>query len=113
LPFHVRRSGLSHPDESSSRSWNSDSSHETSKHKFEDHAAAPHVLRDIGEDAKRPGDLNRGRRSLTNLVEGLFVRASAKYLFKNLFQNSIYFTQREYRFGIFKRELIRAEGFLR
>jgi hypothetical protein len=33
---------------------------------------------------------------------GLFVRASAKYIFKNLFQNSIDFTQREYRFAIFK-----------
>jgi hypothetical protein len=33
---------------------------------------------------------------------GLFVRAWAKYLFKNLFQNSIYFTRREYRFAIFK-----------
>ena len=32
---------------------------------------------------------------------------------QNLFQNSIDFTQREYRFAIFKCELIRAEGFLR
>ena len=30
--------GLSHPDECSSGSWNTESSHETSKHKFEDHA---------------------------------------------------------------------------
>jgi hypothetical protein len=39
LPFtshHSGRSGLSHPDECSSGSWNTDSSHETSKHKFKD-----------------------------------------------------------------------------
>jgi hypothetical protein len=38
--FHVRsfgRSGLSHPGESPSRSRNTESCHETSKHKFEDH----------------------------------------------------------------------------
>jgi len=39
--------------------------------------------------------------------------SSIRYLFKNLFQNSIDFAQREYRFAIFKCGLIRAEGFLR
>ena len=36
-PIISGRSGLSHPDESSSGSWNTESIHETSKHKFEDH----------------------------------------------------------------------------
>jgi hypothetical protein len=45
--------------------------------------------------------------------EGLFDRAWVKYLFENLFQNSIDFAQREYWFAIFECELIRAEGFLR
>jgi len=43
LPFtshHSGRSGPSHPDESSSGSCNTESSHETSKHKFEDGDAA-------------------------------------------------------------------------
>src|SRR6266403_6206111 len=35
-PINSGRSGLSHSDEGSSRSWNTESSHETSKHKFED-----------------------------------------------------------------------------
>ena len=37
VPFILDVSGLSHPDESSSGSWNTESIHETSKHKFEDH----------------------------------------------------------------------------
>ncbi len=43
MPFtshHSGRSGPSHPDESSSGSCNTESSHETSKHKFEDGDAA-------------------------------------------------------------------------
>ena len=37
VPSFPDVSGLSHPDESSSGSWNTESIHETSKHKFEDH----------------------------------------------------------------------------
>ncbi len=45
--------------------------------------------------------------------EGVIRACLAKYLYKNVFQNSIDFTQPEYRLAIFKRKLVRAEGFLR